>query len=81
MLDRSGSKDLAQAQRLAAAAQAAAWATRSLPLATARWGAAYSSHADWRASVNRRRDAAAPRKLLIHGLLEELQQQVRFPDV
>lgn len=73
--DGGGSSDLTEAQRLADAADAAAWATRALPLAKGRWGTMYSSSADWRAAVNRRRDAAAPRQLLIHSLLEELRQQ------
>ena len=75
-LRSGGQGDLEQAQRLAAAAAAASWAQQTLPLGRHRWGAAYSSEAEWRLAVNRQRDAAAPAMLFIHHLLQCLRDAV-----
>ncbi len=77
LCNSDGEEDLEQARRLAAAAAAAAWTQRALPLGSHRWGTAYSSEAEWRMAVNRQRDAAAPAALLIHEVLQRLRDAVR----
>lgn len=76
LLRSGGVGDLEQAQRLAAAAAAASWAQQTLPLGRHRWGASFSSEAEWRLAVNRQRDAAAPATLFIHHLLQCLRDDV-----